>query len=86
MCDSCNKPVKFNTRILPFLGNYVKKTWSCCVSEQEQLWKDGKIDVTFYCLGCLAWYHNVDENEACQRYVTNEIGYRLARIQNWKSD
>ena len=86
MCDSCNKLVKFHTRILPFLGNYVRKTWTCRMSKEEQMWKEGKIDVTFYCLACLASYHNVDESEAAQRYLRNEISYRLSRSQNWKSD
>ena len=86
MCDSCNKLVKFHTRILPFLGNYVRKTWTCRMNKEEQMWKEGKIDVTFYCLACLASYHNVDESEAAQRFLRNEISYRLSRSQNWKSD
>jgi hypothetical protein len=85
ICDWCNTRVEFNTKVQPFLGAYVRKTWSCYVSEEEQLWKDGKIDATFYCLACLAWYHNVDENVASERYLRNETGYRQSRTENWRS-
>ena len=80
-CDWCVKTVKFNTKVRPFLGNYIRKTWTCSVAEEEQLWKDGQIDATFYCLTCLAWYYNVDEFTAQERYLSNETTYRQLRSQ-----
>ena len=83
MCDRCNREVRFQNKTTPFLGAYLSKTWTCEVSEEEALWESGEIDATFYCLPCLAWYHEEDENETRRMFLCDETAYRQKRTWKW---
>ena len=85
ICDRCHAVLEYQNKTQAFLGAYRLKNWNCYVEEEEKLWEAGKIDATFYCLACLAWYYDVDEDEANSRFLRNEAAYRQKRSKKWRT-
>ena len=54
VCDGCGSRNWFNTRAVPFRGQYVRRDWPefTTLSELERLYYEGQADVTWLCEDC----------------------------------
>ena len=78
VCDSCGWWAFFNTKVLPWRGAFLQEESLRCFFDQEGVeynvrtmrehYERGDIDVTWYCVWCLATARNRTPEEICEDY------------------